>query len=91
MRFTISCAEKTVTARRTPDPEIPFLITSQRENPIRRYRIVHAGPNSQFGGVNQGLLSVTYQLGIEDSVKIDPMKPTNKGKIRQPARRRREP
>ena len=39
------------------------------------YSSVHATGNSQFGGVNDGLLSVTYQAFICGRVKMDATAP----------------
>src|SRR5918998_2873566 len=39
---------------------------------IPRYSTDHTGPNSQFGGVKEGLTKLPYHSGIEGVVKVDP-------------------
>lgn len=57
---------------------LPRFQTKNTEIPIKIYKTVHAGPNSQFGGLKNGLLSVTYQVFIELEVARDPKNATNK-------------
>ena len=45
------------------------------EIPIIRYNTVHTGPNSQLGGFKAGLLSDTYQVGMESIVNTVPIRP----------------
>lgn len=45
--------------------------------PIRKYRTIQTGPKIQAGGLRTGLLSVLYQVGIEEIVKNDPAIPAN--------------
>lgn len=37
--------------------------------------MVHTGAKTQLGGLNEGLLSVTYQVFTEDCVAAAPMLP----------------
>lgn len=37
--------------------------------------MVQTGPKSQFGGENEGLFKVVYQVGIEEAVKTLPRIP----------------
>lgn len=48
------------------------------EIPIIMKSTVHTGKNTQFGGANEGLASVSNHTGIEGAVKIDPRKPANR-------------
>jgi hypothetical protein len=43
-----------------------------------RYNADQTGPNTQFGGVQEGLTKPAYQVGIEGVVKSDPTKPAPK-------------
>jgi len=47
------------------------------ESPIRKYKIIHTGPNNQLGGLKNGLFKFEYQVDIDDTVKIDPINPAN--------------
>jgi hypothetical protein len=49
--------------------------------------VVQTGKNTQLGGVNEGLLSVAYQAGIEDIVYNDPIDPARSGRAIQRSRR----
>jgi len=49
--------------------------TRYKEIPINAYKIVQTGPNTKFGGENEGLVRVAYQVGIEENVKNDPKIP----------------
>lgn len=42
------------------------------------YKVVHTGPKIQLGGLKLGLLSVEYQVGIDDTVKIEPIAPAER-------------
>ena len=44
--------------------------------PISIYNSVQTGPNNQLGGEKKGLLSVTYQVGMAEKVKMLPRIPT---------------
>jgi hypothetical protein len=44
---------------------------------MSKYKVIHAGENSQFGGVKAGLASEAYQVGIAGVVNNEPMKPAN--------------
>ena len=46
--------------------------TSQAANAIARNRIVHAGPNNQFGGVHRGLFKEAYHGRSAGWVSADP-------------------
>lgn len=43
--------------------------------PISKYKMVHTGPNNQFGGLKNGLFRLAYQVGISETVKIPPSEP----------------
>jgi len=45
--------------------------------PISRYRVPHAGANSQFGGVKDGFCKAAYHVGIALIVKIEPITPAS--------------
>tara|TARA_A100001015_G_scaffold89182_1_gene99207 strand:+ start:991 stop:1239 length:249 start_codon:yes stop_codon:yes gene_type:complete len=48
------------------------------ETPIRVYKVVHIGPNIQFGGLKKGFLMSMYQVFMESTVKKPEPAPTNK-------------
>ena len=50
-----SCRKKMPVATFTSRRSHPDLMIRKREIPIKIYSVVHAGPKSQPGGVNQGL------------------------------------
>jgi len=54
----------------------PFFQTKKAETPIKKYKVVHTGPKTQFGGAKKGLLRIAYQPGIEASVKGVLIRPT---------------
>ena len=45
--------------------------------PIKKYKRVQAGPNSQLGGAKKGFSRVAYQVGIAAAVKGVPSRPTS--------------
>ena len=45
--------------------------------PIRRYRVIQAGPKTQLGGVKKGFFRASYQVGIAGVVKNAPMIPAS--------------
>lgn len=47
--------------------------------PISMYRIVQTGANTTFGGLNQGLFSDAYHVGVELIVHTVDPSPANKG------------
>ena len=65
-----------------PIPEffafIPFAQTKYNDMPIKTYSIVHTGPKTQFGGLNQGLSSPEYQPETELEVNREPIKPADR-------------
>jgi len=48
-----------------------------KDIPINRYNIVQTGPNTQLGGLNNGLFKVIYHVDTEEIVKKDPIMPAN--------------
>jgi hypothetical protein len=46
--------------------------------PISIYRSVHAGANSQFGGVKNGFSRFAYQVGMALRVNTEPMAPAHR-------------
>ena len=50
--------------------QTPFLMTRYRDTPIRTKRVIHTGENTQFGGLNDGLVNSWYHVETEDDVKI---------------------
>jgi hypothetical protein len=52
--------------------------TRYKANPIKKYKIVHAGPKTQLGGLKIGLLRCSYQAGIEGIVATLPRNATRK-------------
>ena len=51
------------------------------EMPIKMYRIVHTGPNNQFGGFQAGFTSWAYQFVISETVKRLPEKPKSTARM----------
>ncbi len=49
--------------------------TKNKEIPIITNKVVHTGPNTQFGGVKDGFCKVAYQPGMAGVVKIEPITP----------------
>jgi hypothetical protein len=47
--------------------------------PISMYKVVQTGANTTFGGLNQGLFSEAYHVGIELIVNTVDPNPANKG------------
>jgi len=41
------------------------------------YSVVQTGPKTALGGLKDGLVSVTYQEEIEDTVKTEPIMPAS--------------
>ncbi|MGN6559073.1 MAG: hypothetical protein ACTHJ2_00955 [Candidatus Nitrosocosmicus sp.] len=48
-----------------------------KDKPIRKYNIVHTGPNIQDGGENHGFTSVGNQFITDESVNIEPIIPAD--------------
>ena len=72
-----SCAKKTATAIFTSFRENPFCQTKNKAMPIKTNNVVHTGPKIQFGGEKLGLMMPAYQVGIDWTVKIEPMIPAS--------------
>jgi hypothetical protein len=51
----------------------------KKETPIIIYKVVHTGPNSQLGGLKDGLLSVANHELTELAVKKPEIPPTANG------------
>lgn len=51
--------------------------TVYKDTPIRKYRIIQTGPNTQPGGANVGFVNVEYQSGTASNVKIEPKIPAD--------------
>jgi len=79
-RFTASCIRNQKVARRTDGFSNPDFRTNHQERPIRMYKIVHAGANTQLGGENQGLFRVTNHPVTWLMVKYEPIKPIKRGR-----------
>ena len=52
--------------------------TKYKDTPIKKYKIVQAGPNTQLGGLKNGLLSLAYQVNTENIVVALPANATKK-------------
>jgi len=74
----ISCTQNKIKVCKTPSVDNPFCQTRKTEMPIRTYKVVQTGPNTQLGGVYGGFLSIGYQVGIALKVKRLPMPPAAK-------------
>jgi len=55
------------------------LHTKNSAKPIKMYNSVQTGPNSQSGGVNQGLFNAAYHVEIAGMVTTAPTPPASKG------------
>ena len=55
----------------------PFSQTRYSDIPIIRYNTIQTGPNTKLGGLNDGFTKVLYQVGIDETVKNDPIMPAN--------------
>jgi hypothetical protein len=53
----------------------PTLHTRKADIPISINSIVQTGANNQFGGLKDGFSKVVYHVGMEELVKIEPIKP----------------
>ena len=73
-KFNASCIMKKVMAILLFDE----FQTRYNAIPIMIYRIVHAGPNTQFGGLKEGFVRVEYQVSMDVDVNIPAMNPTSK-------------
>lgn len=49
--------------------------TIYKDKPIRKYSIIHTGPNSHGGGENHGLTNRGNQFATDEKVKIEPIIP----------------
>ena len=59
--FNASCAQKRPSAHRRSVDVFPSRKIRQRANAISRYNVVQTGPNTQLGGLNEGLTRLAYQ------------------------------
>ena len=57
--------------------------TLKEAMPINTYKVVHTGANTQFGGLNDGLLMVRYHVFTDSMVNWLPIKPIKSGMARQ--------
>ena len=48
-----------------------------KDTPIKKYRIIQTGPNTQSGGAKKGFSSVAYQTGIASKVNNEPNIPAD--------------
>ncbi len=75
--LSMSCTRKIASAGSTPLLASPLRQTKNADSPISRYKVVHAGANSQFGGVNDGFCTPAYHVGIALAVNIPPTTPAS--------------
>ena len=73
-----SWAQKSEKARSAPLIAKPFCQIRKTDIPIRIYKVVQTGPNTQLGGVYGGFLRLGYQVGIALKVKRLPIPPAAK-------------
>jgi len=78
-----SWIQNSVKANTTPGVTSPFCQTITADIAISRYRMVQTGPNSQLGGVKEGLLRFAYQSGTASRVKSEPIKAAEKVTAKQ--------
>jgi hypothetical protein len=55
--------------------------TRNKEIPMRKYSVVHTGPNTELGGLKEGLLRVSYHAGMAFAVNIPAIAPIPRGRI----------
>ena len=55
---------------------MPSCQTRAAAIPIKVKRVVQTGAKSQFGGLKDGLLTVAYQVSMDEAVAIPPMEPS---------------
>lgn len=70
--FKTSCAPKKVNAFL-----FFFFQTRNKATPIKKYKEIHTGPNSQLGGLNDGFIKVEYQVETDLIVKNEPITPAS--------------
>ena len=75
--FNASWMPNKVSPVRTFGVSIPMRQTMKSDIPMSMNSMIHTGPNSQLGGVNEGFLSEAYQLGMAAVVKTDPIIPAS--------------
>ena len=73
-----SCTQNKVKASKTPLVDNPLCQIRKTDIPIRIYKVVQTGPNTQLGGVDGGFLRLGYQVGIALKVKRLPIPPAAK-------------
>ena len=59
----------------------PLSQIKYRDIPIKKYKTVQTGPNIEFGGLKNGLLSWAYQVDIEGNVTVLPANPIKKQRL----------
>ena len=73
-----SWTQKSEKARSAPLIDKPFCQIRKTDIPIRIYKVVQTGPNTQLGGVYGGFFKLGYQVGIALKVKRLPIPPAAK-------------
>ncbi len=75
--FSTSCTKNTAIAAPALGL-VDFLFqTRNSEIPITVYKMIQTGANIQPGGFNAGLFKAAYQVGIDSTVKNEPMIPAS--------------
>ncbi len=73
--FNINCSPKIDIANLI----FPFIRSclkiKNNDIPIKKYKAVQTGANSQLGGLKVGFSRVAYQVSIEDDVNMEPIIP----------------
>ena len=73
--FNTSCSPKIDIANLIPPFLRPCLEIKNNDIPIKKYKVVQTGANSQLGGLKVGFSRVAYQVSIEDDVYMEPIIP----------------
>ena len=74
--FSNSCSPKNCKAFTTSGLSVPDCQIRPAEIPIKVYRSVQTGPNSQLGGLKKGFSKVTYHSEIAGNVTVLAASPT---------------
>ena len=80
--FKANCAENSSNAGLSGKPSCRFCQIKYSDTAIKKYSTVQTGPNTSFGGENQGFCTVTYQPVTAGRVNALPIAAAPKQTIR---------
>ncbi len=78
-KFKTNCTANIKSANLTSRLLKPSRQIKNKDIPIKTYNVVQIGPNNQFGGAHDGLLSEAYHVEISEIVITDPKYPIING------------